>query len=217
MERNNPPLSFSKNKSLPNQTQYSILCGTNSQSTVKAQKQSNRLPWQSLYSCLINNDSTVCFQHLLGTTIPWSKASKHMTFTVIHGAAHKHWARVLNFTRSHGPLVMVPSQRLHFQWTCYFSPLWSYLIFQTSICEEILHKNLLISHLSHFHNMCLPHGKPYAIKLNFILDSSFLCCAWLCCYTHVHSSCLCFSSILSPPCGCLMFPLSWYAFLREYQ
>ena len=49
------------------------------------------------------------------------------------------------------------------------------------------------THLSHalhiFTNMCLPHGKPYAIKLNFILDSSFLCCAWLCCHTHAHHTC----------------------------
>ena len=49
------------------------------------------------------------------------------------------------------------------------------------------------SHLSHtlhiFTNTCLPHGKPYAIKLNFILDSSFPCCTWLCCHTHVHHTC----------------------------
>ena len=45
------------------------------------------------------------------------------------------------------------------------------------------------THLSHaLHNTCLPHGKPYAIKPNFILDSSFLCCAWLCCHTHVYAS-----------------------------
>ena len=41
------------------------------------------------------------------------------------------------------------------------------------------------THLSHtphhFTNMCLPHGEPCSIKLNFILDSSFPCCAWLCC------------------------------------
>ena len=38
----------------------------------------------------------------------------------------------------------------------------------------------------HFTNMCLPHGKHCSIKLNFILDSLFLCCAWLCCHTHAH-------------------------------
>ena len=49
------------------------------------------------------------------------------------------------------------------------------------------------THLSHtlhtLTNTCLPHGKPYAIKLNSILDSSFPCCAWLCCHTHVHHTC----------------------------
>ena len=50
-----------------------------------------------------------------------------------------------------------------------------------------------LSHtLHHFANMCLPHGEPCSIKPNFILDSSFPCCAWLCCHTHVHSPCLCF-------------------------
>ena len=64
------------------------------------------------------------------------------------------------------------------------------------------------THLSHtlhiFTNMCSPHGKPCSIKLNLILDSSFLCCAWLCCHTHAHHTCLCFSSILPPPCSCIM-------------
>ena len=41
----------------------------------------------------------------------------------------------------------------------------------------------------HFTNMCLPHGKHCSIKLNFILDSSFPCCAWLCCHTHAHPTC----------------------------
>ena len=56
------------------------------------------------------------------------------------------------------------------------------LSFQTLNHEEILYKNSLMSCPLYFHNMCLPHGKPYLIKLNFIFDSSFLCCAWLCCY-----------------------------------
>ena len=30
------------------------------------------------------------------------------------------------------------------------------------------------------------------LKPNFILDSSFLCCAWRCCHIHVHSSYSCF-------------------------
>ena len=67
------------------------------------------------------------------------------------------------------------------------------------------------SHLSHtlhiFTNTCLPHGKPYAIKLNFILDSSFLCSAWLCCHTCT-SHILCFSSILPPPCSYIMSLMS---------
>ena len=79
------------------------------------------------------------------------------------------------------------------------------LSFQTSNCEEILYENSLTSCPSHFHNICLPHGKPYAIKPNFILDSSFPCYAWLCCHIHAHSSCLCFSSILPPLCSCSMF------------
>ena len=60
-----------------------------------------------------------------------------------------------------------------------------------------------LSHdLHHFTNTCLPHGEPCFIKLNLILDSSFLCCAWLCCHTHAHLTC--FSSILPPPCGHIM-------------
>ena len=63
------------------------------------------------------------------------------------------------------------------------------LSLQTSNCEEILYKNSLISCPSHFHNTCLLHGKLYAIKPNFILDSSVLCYAWLYCHTHVHHTC----------------------------
>ena len=68
------------------------------------------------------------------------------------------------------------------------------------------------THLSHafhhFTNTHLPHGEPCFIKPNFILDSSFLCCAWLCYHTHVLSSCSCFSSILPLPCGCIMLFIS---------
>ena len=52
--------------------------------------------------------------------------------------------------------------------------------------------------LHHFTNTCLPHGKPCFIKLNFILDSSFPCPAWLCCHTHAYSSCYASSFILPP-------------------
>ena len=62
-----------------------------------------------------------------------------------------------------------------------------------------------LSHtLHHFTNRCLPHDEPCSIKPNFILGSSFLCCAWLCCHTHAHPTCSCFSSILPPPCSCIM-------------
>ena len=62
-----------------------------------------------------------------------------------------------------------------------------------------------LSHtLHHFTNICLPHGEPCSIKPNFILGSSFLCCAWLCCHTHAHPTCSCFSAILPPPCSCIM-------------
>ena len=62
-----------------------------------------------------------------------------------------------------------------------------------------------LSHtLHHFTNTCLPHGEPCSIKPNFILGSSFPCCAWLCCHTHAHPTCSCFSAILPPPCSCIM-------------
>ena len=68
------------------------------------------------------------------------------------------------------------------------------------------------THLSHdlhcFTNTQLSYGNPCSIKLNFILDSSFLCSAWLCCHTHVHHTFLCFFSILPPPCGCIMSLIS---------
>ena len=47
-----------------------------------------------------------------------------------------------------------------------------------------------LSHtLYHFTNTCLPHGEPCFIKPNFIFDSSFPCCAWLCGHTHAHHTC----------------------------
>ena len=78
------------------------------------------------------------------------------------------------------------------------------LSLQTSNHGEILYENSLIPCPSHFTNTSLHHGKCYTIKLNFILDSSFPCCAWLCCHTHAHHTYSCFSSILPPPCGCLI-------------
>ena len=38
-------------------------------------------------------------------------------------------------------------------------------------------------------NTCMPHGEPCSIKLNLILDSSFLCCTWLCYHIHAHHTC----------------------------
>ena len=67
--------------------------------------------------------------------------------------------------------------------------------FRLQTMRRLLYKNSLISHLLHFINTCLSHGKPCFIKPNFILDSSSPCCAWLCCHTHAHHTCLCFSSI----------------------
>ena len=49
------------------------------------------------------------------------------------------------------------------------------------------------THLSHalhyFTNTRFPHGESSSIKLNLILDSSFLCYVWLCCHTHAHHTC----------------------------
>ena len=62
-----------------------------------------------------------------------------------------------------------------------------YLIVSDLNHKEILYENSLISQPPP--NTCFPHGKPCSIKLNFILDSSFPCSAWLCCHTHVHHTC----------------------------
>ena len=66
-----------------------------------------------------------------------------------------------------------------------------------------------LSHaLHHTTDTCLPHGKPCFIEPNFILDSLFPCCVWLCCHTHAFTSCPCFFSILPLPCGCIMLFIS---------
>ena len=70
------------------------------------------------------------------------------------------------------------------------------LLFQTLNYEEILYKNSL-TYLT-----LVTNSQTYvSIMANFILDSLFLCCAWLCYHTHVYTS------LLSPPCSCLMFLL----------
>ena len=106
---------------------------------------------------------------------------------------------------------------------CYGPILWDYismdlanfsLFFILSDCFRLwtmrrFSKGTHLSHaLHHSTNTCLPHGEPCLIKLNFILDSSFPCCAWLCCHTHALSSCYASSSILSLPCGCIMLLIS---------
>ena len=75
------------------------------------------------------------------------------------------------------------------------------------------------THLSHtlhiFTYTCLPHGKPYAIKLNFILDSSFPCYAWLCFHTHAYHTfyaslpfCHCHAVASCPPISNMPFSAS---------
>ena len=106
---------------------------------------------------------------------------------------------------------------------CYSSTHWDYIsmdlvnfsflfILSDHFRLQTMRRSSMGTHLSHalhhFTNTCLPHGKSYFIKPNFILDSSFPCCAWLCCHTHAHPSCSCFSSILPLPCGCIMLYIS---------
>ena len=85
-----------------------------------------------------------------------------------------------------------------------------YLIWplQTSNHEEIPYGNSLISHPSPFHQHVFASWQTLFYKPNFILDSSFPCCAWLFCHTHAHSSYSCFFSILPLPCGCTMLLIS---------
>ena len=68
-----------------------------------------------------------------------------------------------------------------------------HLILSNCFRLQTMRKFSMRTHLSHilhhFTNMCLPHGKPYSIKPNLILDSSFPCCAWLCCHIHAHHTC----------------------------
>ena len=54
---------------------------------------------------------------------------------------------------------------------------------------DSLQRTHLSHDLHHFTNTCLPYGEPCSIKLNLILNSSFLCCTWLCCHTHVYHRC----------------------------
>ena len=97
----------------------------------------------------------------------------------------------------------------------FFSFLLSYLIF--SDFELWGDSPQELTYLMTFTNTCLSHGEPCFIKPNFILDSSFPCCAWLCCHTHAPPSCPYFSSILPLPCGCIMlliFAMCYDSLLR---
>ena len=93
----------------------------------------------------------------------------------------------------------------------------SYLIVSDfELWGDSLQETHLSHTLHHFTNTCLPHGEPCFIKPNFILDSSFPCCAWLCCHPHAHHTCLCFSSILPLPCGCIMLLISTFSCIYLY-
>ena len=99
--------------------------------------------------------------------------------------------------------------------SCYGPTHWEYIsmdLVNFSLLFILSDHFRLQTHLSHalhhFTNTCLPHGASCSIKPNFILDSSFLCYAWLCCHTHVLTSWLCFSSILPLPCSCIMLLIS---------
>ena len=109
-----------------------------------------------------------------------------------------------------GIVLQSHSKGLHFNGLSQFS--FFHLILSNHFRLWTMRSFSTRTHLSHalhiFTNTCLPHGKPCSIKLNLILDSSFLCCAWLCCHTHVHHTCLCFSSILPLPCGRIMLLIS---------
>ena len=87
----------------------------------------------------------------------------------------------------HKPSVMIPPQGLYFSMDLSFFPS---LTLSYHFRLQTMRRFSTRTHLSHalhiLTNMCLLHGKPYAFKLKLILDSSFLCCAWLCCHTHVH-------------------------------
>ena len=72
----------------------------------------------------------------------------------------------------------------------FFTP---YLISSNSFRLQTVRRFSIRTHLFHalhiFMDTCLPHGEPCSIKLNFIFDSSFPCCAWPCCHTHAHYTC----------------------------
>ena len=68
-----------------------------------------------------------------------------------------------------------------------FSCFWSNLIFRLQTVRRISMR----SHLSH----ALHTFPTHVCLMANLIDSSFTCCAWLCCHTHVHHTCSYFSSI----------------------
>ena len=104
--------------------------------------------------------------------------------------------------------VIVPSQGWQ---TCQFFTLWSNLIVSDFAPWGDSLWNLTYLMPLTFPNTCLSHGKPYIIKPNFILDSSFPCCAWLCCHIHAHHTIM----LLFHSATIMQLPhvsLFWYAF-----
>ena len=68
-----------------------------------------------------------------------------------------------------------------------------YLILSYLFRLQTMRRFSMRTHLSHaLHHsqtcVCLM-ANLVLLKLNLILDSSFLCCAWLCCHTHAHHTC----------------------------
>ena len=106
--------------------------------------------------------------------------------------------------------VMVPLTGTTFQqtWSIFLFSLSYLIISDFEPWGELPTGTHLLHTIHHLTNMCLSHGEPCFIKPNLIFDSSFPCCAWLCCHMHALPSCLCFSSILPVPCDCIMLFIS---------
>ena len=69
------------------------------------------------------------------------------------------------------------------------------------------------THLPHalhlFMNMCWPHGEPCSIKLKNLFLAVHFRAVHGYAATHMHITHVpCFSSILPPPCGCIMLLIS---------
>ena len=137
---------------------------------------------------------TLCSRKLtwfnpLGIIITWPILTSHLSTDPLPVVAFWLGARLVLRSHPKGLQFNRLSQFFSFLFLSDHFRLWTVRRFS---------KRTHLSHaLHHFTNTCSPHGKPCSIKLNLILDSSFLCCAWLCCHTHVLHTCLCFSSIVT--------------------